>query len=385
MNIVVYLNSISRLSGGVMDATRNLYLNSNLANNISTNIFSYIDKYTEEDKHLWNSLPLHLYQSQNSFHYNKNLKRDLLNFQSELLHVHGLWQYPHLFMKEWKTHSSKPLVCSPHGMLDPFIINSQSKMKRLIANLLFNQPLKMVDCFHALCLKELEDIRLYGLKQPVAIIPNAVNIPENNIKKASNDGKKHLLYLGRLHPKKGIDLLIYAVSKIKKEKPNILKNWIIDIVGWDHENSLQNLKLLVKQENLDSEIIFHGGLFNHQKDEMYLKADVYILPSHGEGLPMTVLEAWSWRTPVIMTPQCNLNEGFKYNAAIKVDDNVESIKRGIETTLTMNKEELNKIGNNGLELVKEHFSWDASAKKMLLLYNWLITKENKPNFIYTDF
>ena len=78
MNIVVYLNSISRLSGGVMDATRNLYLNSNLANNISTNIFSYIDKYTEEDKHLWNSLPLHLYQSQNSFHYNKNLKRDVI-------------------------------------------------------------------------------------------------------------------------------------------------------------------------------------------------------------------------------------------------------------------------------------------------------------------
>lgn len=381
MNIAVYLNSISRLSGGVMDATRSLYLNTNIAS-ISTNIFSYIDKYTEEDKHQWNNLSLHLYKSKNSFHYNQNLKRDLLNSQCDLLHVHGLWQYPHLFMKEWKAHCSKPLVCSPHGMLDPFIINSQSRIKRLIANLLFNQPLNMVDCFHALCLKELEDIRSYGLRQPVAIIPNAVNIPNDNIKKSSNDGKRHLLYLGRLHPKKGIDLLIYAISKIKREKPEILKNWIIDIVGWDHENSLQNLKQIVKQENLDSEIIFHGGLFNHQKDEMYSKADIYILPSHGEGLPMTVLEAWSWRTPVIITPQCNLYEGFKYNAAIKVDDNIESIKQGIEIAFTMNKEELNKIGNNGLELVKEHFSWDASAKKMLLLYDWLISKNDKPNFIY---
>ena len=82
----------------------------------------------------------------------------------------------------------------------------------------------------------MEDIRAYGLKQPIAIIPNGINLPKTTKKYVKPDSNYHLLYLGRLHPKKGIDILLQAIATLKKENPNIFNNWIIDIVGWDHEN-----------------------------------------------------------------------------------------------------------------------------------------------------
>ena len=78
------------------------------------------------------------------------------------------------------------------------------------------------------------------------------------------------------------------------------------------------MKTLVKNLNLENNIIFHGSAFGIEKEQFYIKADAYILPSHSEGLPMTVLEAWSYSLPAIITPECNIPEGFENNAAISI-------------------------------------------------------------------
>lgn len=129
-------------------------------------------------------------------------------------------------------------------------------------------------------------------------------------------------------------------------------------------------------------VSFHGGLFGEEKTKMYATSDAYILPSHGEGLPMTILEAWSWKLPVIMTPQCHLPEGYDADAAIRISDNIESVRDGIVELFMMGDEERYSMGNRGYQLVKEQFTWDASARKMIELYEWLITKKNKPEFVY---
>ena len=134
--------------------------------------------------------------------------------------------------------------------------------------------------------------------------------------------------------------------------------------------------------NLKEIVIFHGGLFGEDKIKMYANADAYILPSHGEGLPMTILEAWSWKLPVVMTPQCNIPEGFEANAAIRIEDNVSSIKQGLQTLFNMSDEERISMGNRGYKLVSENFTWDASAQKMIMLYKWLTNQGEKPDFVY---
>jgi poly(glycerol-phosphate) alpha-glucosyltransferase len=386
MNISIFTCSISRLAGGLLDAVRGLYM-SRVFEKYNLFFFSFYDTYTEFDLLGLEKFHIKLYKKTNPFFYSKKIKCDLLSTKTNILHIHGLWRYQHAFMSTWKQFHPNPIICTSHGMLDPYIIKNQFYLKRLLGNILFaTKGFNAVDCFHALCLKELEDIRVFGLKQPVAIIPNGVFLPNEyeyeHYQNQQKDTKKHLLYLGRLHHKKGVDLLLNAIALIKKENAIILDNWIIDIVGWDHENCKQSLEKIVSDNFLNKMIVFHGGLFGEDKMKMYATSDAYILPSHGEGLPLTVLEAWSWKLPVIITPQCNLPEGFEAQAAIRVNDNVESIKEGIIKLFALSENELKSMGENGYLLVKNCFTWDASAKKMIQLYQWILGQGEKPEFVY---
>ena len=314
--------------------------------------------------------------------FSHKVKSFLLKEDVDIFHMEALWRYPQLLMVTWKKHKKAPILCTPHGMLDPYIIKNQGVVKRLVSNLFFQKSLEAVDCYHALCQKELEDIRAYGLKQPVAIIPNGINLPDPDLKFEKTDNKKHLLYLGRLHKKKGVDLLLKALAAINREEKGLLDNWQIDLVGWDHEGCKAELEKIVSENRLEDKVVFHGGLFGKDKQSMYANADGYILPSHGEGLPMTVLEAWSWKLPVVMTPECHIPEGYDADAAIKINDNVESVEEGLKTFLGMSDEEKKAMGMRGYDLVCENFTWDVSAKKMIEVYEWLLGKGKKPDFVY---
>lgn len=381
MKIAILTGSISRLSGGLFDAVRELYLAVN-DERIEMNVYSFLDEYSNYDIRYWENIQIKLFQNKNLFLFSIELKKEILKSDTDILHIHGLWRYPHLFINSWKRKTCKPVVVTPHGMLDPYILKMQGPVKRFIGRFLFKNTFNVIDCYHALCKKEMQDIRAYGLKQPVAIIPNGINLPNENIKFQSFDDKNHLLYLGRLHPKKGVDLLIKAIAGIKLENSLFLNNWTIDIVGWDHENTKKSLEELVVKYELEDNIIFHGGLFGEDKIRMYAISDAYILPSYGEGLPMTVLEAWSWNLPVLITENCNLPEGFDAKAAIKIDTNVDSVINGLEKLFNMSDEDRIKMGQNGYELVKEEFTWNSSAKKMTILYNWLLNGGEKPEFVY---
>lgn len=380
MNILIFTYSVSRKAGGVFDAVRELFTNSAFKV-CNLKILSYIDEYAKHDAKEWNGLSMRLFKP-GIMLYSLIAKKALLREKADILHMEALWRYPHLLMATWKKKRIEPIVCSPHGMLDPYIIHSQGKLKRIVSKIFFQKGLEAVDCYHALCQKELEDIRAYGLKQPVAIIPNGINIPTQKKVYSRNDNKRHLLYLGRLHQKKGVDLLLKAIAQIKTDKSDLLTNWHVDLVGWDHENCKIELEKIVKEQHLEELVTFHGGLFGENKLRMYATSDAYILPSHGEGLPMTVLEAWSWNLPVIMTPQCNIPEGFEADAAIRIEDNVLSVKEGLISLFKMDDEQRKEMGNRGYELVLEKFTWDSSAKKMIELYAWLLGKGDKPDFVF---
>lgn len=381
MDIVIFTYSVSRKAGGVFDAVRELFTNSAFKV-CNLKILSYKDEYANYDAKEWNGLSMKLFKP-GIMLYSLLAKKTLLNEKADILHMEALWRCPHRWMTDWKNqYKNKPIVCSPHGMLDPYIIQSQGKFKRIISNLFFQKGLEVVDCYHALCQKELEDIRAYGLKQPIAIIPNGINLPDKTKIYTRKDKKLHLLYLGRLHRKKGVDLLLNAISNIYQSNPYILSDWHIDIVGWDHENCEAELKKIVSINNLGNIVTFHGGLYGEEKSKIYATSDAYILPSHGEGLPMSILEAWSWKLPVIMTTHCNIPEGFEAKAAIKIDDNISSVEKGLISLFIMNEKQRKEMGERGYKLVSENFTWDTSAKKMIHLYKWLLGKESKPDFVY---
>lgn len=384
MKILVLTNSISKKNGGVLDAVKDLFQNDAfIKHQVEIEICSYNDEYSDEDIRLWNIVKPKLFKP-SIFLYSRKLRRHVLESDADILHLEGLWRYPHLLIDSWIRKTGKPALCTPHGMLDPYIVKSQGSVKRIIADWFFDSHLRNLSCLNALNEKEYEDIRTYGLKNPVAIIPNGIYLPSSEIKKEIKDGKRHLLFLGRVHRKKGVDLLIQAVINIVRKNNGLMDNWVVDIVGWDHENCMAELKTMVEKSQLTDRIIFHGGLFGEEKKRILSNSDVFILPSHGEGHPMSVLEAWSYKLPVIITDHCNTPEGFEANAAIHIDDNVASVEDGITKVLKMPPSELKQLGENGFKLVSEKFTWNQSALKMIELYNWLLGKAEVPDFVRFD-
>jgi poly(glycerol-phosphate) alpha-glucosyltransferase len=211
---------------------------------------------------------------------------------------------------------------------------------------------------------------------------------------------KTLLFLGRLHPKKGLVNALRAWASARKRSGGAALEWRFVIAGWDqggHEAELIQLcgelglksalsderrrsgrqKLTVENscgegECLDTEVLFHGPAFGQEKEDLLRSADAFILPSLSEGLPMSVLEAWSYGLPVLMTPQCNLAEGFSIDAGIRIETRIEDIGSGLEALFLMSDGDRKGMGERGRELVRERFTWRRVAAEMKSVYEWVL-------------
>ena len=194
-------------------------------------------------------------------------------------------------------------------------------------------------------------------------------------------GRKVLLYLGRLHPKKGLPALLQAWAETKR---STREDWTLAIAGWDQGNHERQLAGLIADLAIDDTVLLIGPQFDKSKDACFRLADGFILPSVSEGLPMVVLEAWSYGLPVIMTPECNLPEGFQADAAMRIETPKESIRCGLERFFRLPEKERQRMGNNGLELVKQRYSWASAAKQMRSVYEWAIRGGPTPNCVVTN-
>lgn len=136
-----------------------------------------------------------------------------------------------------------------------------------------------------------------------------------------------------------------------------------------------------KRLGIGGSVAFVGGVYGKAKEDCFTAADAFILPSFSEGLPLAVLEAWAYRLPVVMTPFCNLPEGFNAGAAIRVETDAESVAAGIRKLVCLNREQRLAMGNNGHALVVEKFTWQQVAASTMQLYKWAAGKEARPHFV----
>lgn len=383
VGILIILSSISRKAGGLLVAV------SALANklNLKLSVFGLKDEYTDFDKFYWNNIKT--YSSNiigpKSFGYSDKLKNKVLNTQFSLIHLHGLWMYPQLLALKYQKKFNCPIIISPHGMLDPWAVRNSYWKKKLVGLLFANKSLRKANCIHALCKSEYKAIRNYGLSNPVAIIPNGIDLPPFFEKKNKNKPIKNLLFVGRIHPKKGLKLLIEAFHILKSKNDSFTNRWQLQIVGWDQDRHEEELKALCNNYNLESEIKFLGPLFYDKKVEVLKNADAFILPSYSEGLPMSILEAWSYQLPVLMTRECNLPEGFDNNAAIEVSLSPNDISKKLIYLDNMSLDDYKFMSKSAIELVSQKFTWDKIAQDMENTYNWITdSKKSKPDFIKLD-
>jgi glycosyltransferase involved in cell wall biosynthesis len=400
MNTISTVAWISRRAGGLQDSVRRLHQSLNEIPGVKVSVAALRDSYSVKDVLDWSPLPVSLSQVVGplAFGFSPGLSQKLLQANADILHSNGLWQYPSVAVNRWHKKTGRPYVVSPHGMLDPWAIRNSGWKKKIALAGYERKHLEGASCIRALCGSEAQAIRKFGLPNPICIIPNGIDLPEKGDGKTGignppwsgsiEPGQKVLLYLGRIHPKKGLVNLIRAWAK--NRKPG---NWVLAVAGWDqggHEAELKHLATelglawsdIRKQNGENHEtrcsVLFLGPQFNAAKAACYYHCDAFILPSVSEGLPMVVLEAWAYGKPVLMTSQCNLPEGFAAKAAIQIEPGLESIAAGLDSLFSTSDDHIQKLGQNGLSLATARFNWAGCANEMVEVYRWLLGNGTKP-------
>lgn len=275
-------------------------------------------------------------------------------------HCHGLWSKHSIYSSLLSTRKDFPLIISPHGMLDEWAMN-QSKYKKRFAKLLYeNRAFKNAHCVHALTSNEADSIRKhFGTNIPIEIIPNGVYIPSFKNNKELG-GIINIVFLARLHEKKGINELLTAWSHFAKTAKK--HNVYLTIAGYGDNNLMNKLKG-VSLVNFR----YVGPVFGKEKETLLQQAHFTILPSFSEGLPMSVLESWSYGVPSLMSSNCNLNVGFDKYAALECEPNniIEALQRVIMTS----NEDYKELRNNAVVLASNNFSWKSIAQRHIEVYS----------------
>lgn len=300
---------------------------------------------------------------------------------ADLVHLHGLWMYPSLAVLRWSRAFSRPRIISPHGMLDPWALAQSPWKKKLALSVFERQNLEGAACLHALNSAEAEALRAFGLRNPIAVIPNGVDLPAEP-KPWDERSRKVLLFLGRIHPKKGIYQLQTAWAKAAVEPG--AANWRLAIAGWDDGGHLSGLMRQAAELGISETIDFLGPLFGDAKAQVLQNADAFILPSLSEGLPMAVLEAWSYSLPVLMTKECNIPEGFAANAALRISTQPDRLADSLRIFFALRSAERLAMGEAGRRLVEHQFTWDRIAADMHEIYAWILGGSSVPSCIKTD-
>ena len=354
---------VNELSQGLSVLGQNVEILS--LSSISKNWVSSKNEYKFRNDFL--KIPL-LYKSG----YSSDMKKYILASNSNIVHTHGLWMFPNIYR-----NTNAKFVISPHGMLAQNALKFSPIKKKIFYSLFQKKALADAQLFFASAESEFEDIRNFGLNTPIAIIPHGVNIP--NIKKEKKfKNQKTVVSLGRLHPKKGLDTLIKAWSRIEP----IFSKWHLKIVGPDECGYQLELEKLIKKLNL-SRVIIESPLYGFERDLLLSNCDLFVLPSKTENFAMTVAESLAVEIPVIATKATPWSGLQTNRCGWWVEGDEVSLFEQLKVALSLPERELVDMGQRGKKWMQKDFSWETACKKTLEAYEWIENKGKLPDHIYT--
>lgn len=290
-----------------------------------------------------------------------------------IVHVHGIWTGHSSAAIQFASRLKRPVIVAAHGMLDEWALRQQ-RWKKVPYSMFVERPnLSTAACLHALTKVEAENYRAFGLRVPVAVIPNGVIAPDTASPEEFLDryprlrGKTLILFLGRLHKKKGVDLLVKAWEEVS---PRFPKAHLV-IAGPD-DGALGPLSRFEGSGSESNAITVCGLLMGSLKWSAVAASSAFVLPSFSEGLSMATLEALSLGLPILITRGCNFREAESMDCTFLIEPTVSGIIAGLENVLGRSPQELQSRGARGASFVRARYSWPVVGAQMADLYDWVL-------------
>ncbi|WP_169976454.1 glycosyltransferase [Tautonia rosea] len=295
--------------------------------------------------------------------------------QAAIVHMHGLWQFQTRRGSAVARRFGVPYLIAAHGMAEPWALKHKAIKKRVYTALVEGKNLRRASCLHALSRPEIGHLRALAPKATVCFVPNGVdlgpfeNLPDRSALEAEHPelvGKFLLLFYGRLHVKKGLDLLAEAMGTLAKDRPEVQ----ILLAGHD-DGALSPFQIQMEGLGLADRVTQLGHVSGSAARKVWGAANAFVLPSYSEGFSMAILEALAARLPVVVTTACHFPELDRAGGGIVVEPTGKGVTEGLRSILDRSEEERAALGHRGRALVESQYTWDRQAERLAEVYRWL--------------
>ncbi len=365
-DVLVLTAWASRMGGGLHFSVSDLIAELSRNPDFKYSVVSMSDPHSDEDAVHWRGTDVTRwgFMGPDKFRLSPRFYADVMSRRADLVQLHGIWMFPALVAACLHRAQRVPMIITPHGMLDPWIL-SRGKFKKFAMGLLAENYLRRSGAvYRALNLNEAKAIRAVVPDSQIVVVPNGIVLPPSKAcssasPEASADGPG-LLFLGRLHEKKRVLELIEAMNRVWANSGARPK---LTIAGWGEEQYVAKVRDACSRST-DQCCRLIGPVFGDQKAEVLRNCDAFILPSVSEGLPMAVLEACSYRKPCLISPGCNLDELIAAGAALRTGTDPSNIAASIAGFCRLAPTERGLIGERARVLMAQDYSWTMIAKTL---------------------
>lgn len=317
-----------------------------------------------------------LFENFNFFKEEKQMQKHLTSNSKKIFHGQHIWNLDIHKMVNIALKYKIPYVISTRGMLEPWSLNQSSFKKKIAMFLYQRRDLNLASCIHATAESEANNIRALGFNNPIAIIPNGINLNDFRKYSKKKNNIRKLLFLSRIHKKKGIENLIHAWHKLDK---SITENWNVEIVGNGDKKYISTLNELIS--SLDLQINITKPVHGDEKIRKFQNSDLFVLPTYSENFGIVIAEALASNVPVITTKGAPWQDLNTYECGDWIEIGIAPLIKSLSQMLVKSDDELNEMGKRGRKLIEDKYSMEAVACDFNKLYEWILGISDKPSFI----
>jgi glycosyltransferase involved in cell wall biosynthesis len=294
-----------------------------------------------------------------------------------IIHNHSLWMMPNVYPAWVASKKGCKLVTSPHGTLS-YQALARSRWRKKLFWPIQRGTLTNAACVHVTSEDEFHAVRALGLRAPVAVIPYGIDIPDQPEKDRSMTHRR-LLFLSRIHPIKGLELLLRVWRRLEVA----FSDWELVIVGQGEPDYLRSLQQLSHSLGL-RRASFPGPSYGFEKSRVYWQSDLFVLPTQTENFGFVVAEALAHGVPAVVSHGAPWQGLETYQCGWWIRLSEASLYETLHGAMSMEAQDLKRMGERGREWMRRDFSWEEVGRRMALTYAWILGLQPRPGWVSVD-
>lgn len=360
MKIVHYIPSIDRTAGGT-----STYMQV-LVKGLSELAEVHIITHTSENPLVMENCTVHYVHNYQPFSYSWKISIAFLldEIKPDIVHVNCCWMPACAAVQRIAQKRGYKVVLTPHGMLEPWIIKRHYWTRKVPALWLYQKAaVQRADCVQATAESERDNLLKLGYNSNIKVVRLGIDAESIEMKRSWKKSRQ-ILFLSRVHVKKGINFLIEAADVLRNE----LQGYKILVAGEGDADYVEAMKRMICDRGLQDIVQLIGGVYGDEKWRLFQTSDFFVLPTHSENFGLAIAESLASGTPVITTvgtPWSDLNSS---EAGAWIEIGTEPLVETLRRFLSLSEDELETMGRNGRKLIETKYSAHVMAEQMMEVY-----------------